>query len=216
MKPPWKHSTSLVAGGIVAGLLWGCAPAAQIPPQPILAETGTQGATAAIPAVDGRLQKTFDEALSRMKAKQFHEAAKRLEAIAREGQAVPGVQLNLGIAYLQLGEHSRAEQALRQALALDGGKSITYNQLGILLRRRGQFQQAREAYQKALTLEPGYPLAHLNLGILCDLYLQNRGCALSHYRAYQRLSAVADPQVELWIEDLQRQEYDQSSTEALQ
>ncbi len=150
-----------------------------------------------------------------MKAKRFSEAAQQLQAIAREDPTVPGVQLNLGIAYLQLDEYQQAEQALRRALQLDGGKSIAYNQLGILFRKRGQFRQARDAYQQALELKPDYPLAHLNLGILCDLYLQNRGCALRHYRAYQRLSAATDLPVDLWIEDLQRQGSDQSRAEVL-
>ncbi len=160
-------------------------------------------------AVDGnadvRQRGTLQQALALMKSERFADAAALLESVAAGSPPRVSVLLNLAIAQAQLGDDDRAEQALRQVIELDGGNAIAYNQLGMLLRRGGQFLPARQAYQQALTMNPEYPLAHLNLGILCDLYLRSSGCALHHYRQYQRLSAAPDAKVQLWIEDLQQQ-----------
>lgn len=101
-------------------------------------------------------------------------------------------------------ERSEADGALRQVPVTNPGNPIAYNELGIVHRRAGRFQQARDAYERALSLRPDYSAAHLNLGILCELYFQHRDCAMRQYEAYQRLSTVADPQVNLWIEDLRQ------------
>ena len=149
-------------------------------------------------------QETFQRAVRLMRAKQFSQAAQLLESIPNGEQRYPGLLLNLGIAYEQLGQYERAESALQRLLERKPNDAVAYNQLGIVNRKRGHFRQAREAYERALGLRPDYRLAHLNLGILCDLYLQSADCALRHYREYQKLSTVDDPRVSLWIEDLEK------------
>jgi hypothetical protein len=49
-------------------------------------------------------------------------------------------------------------------------------------------------------------MAHINLGILCDIYLQDAGCAMQHYREYLQLSAGSDRHVSLWLADLEQRQ----------
>lgn len=194
--------------------------AGQAPPQatdtadPMADELVDDAAASGVES-DQRIRRVLHQALTSMRSKQFAEAASLLQSIADEPPPRPGVLLNLGIAQAQLGDDVSADRTLRRVIELEGGNSIAYNQLGILLRKRGQFLAARQAYQQALEVKPDYSLAHLNLAILCDLYLQRSDCALHHYRQYQRLSDGQNPEVQLWIEDLQRQEQRQQTGRAV-
>jgi tetratricopeptide (TPR) repeat protein len=77
-------------------------------------------------------------------------------------------------------------------------------QRGILYREQGDFQAALHAYDQALTLQPDYALAHRNIGILYDLYLQQPGQALTHYKRYLELVGEDDKTVSGWVIDLER------------
>jgi Flp pilus assembly protein TadD len=165
--------------------------------------TGSQRSADKI-SIPPEVQLSHDRAVALMRAERYREAVEVLKTLVTGGHGFPGPYLNLGIAYLALGEDKPAQEALARAIELDPASPVAYNQMGILQRRAGRFQEAREAYQKALAVHPEYANAHLNLGILCDLYLQNRDCALEHYQRYQALSGGEDKQVSLWLADLSK------------
>ena len=132
----------------------------------------------------------YGRALALMQTQQYAAAAGLLESVAGAQPHLQAVELNLAIAYTQLGRDADAELAVRQVLAEVPDSPVAHNLQGILSRRAGRFQQSRDAYRQALRLRPDYPMAHINLGILCDIYLQNADCAMRHYREYLSLSLI--------------------------
>ncbi|MEH6649858.1 MAG: tetratricopeptide repeat protein [Motiliproteus sp.] len=149
------------------------------------------------------LPKPFREMSEQIAQQQFAEAEALLAKSAQQGHYPDQLLEYIGDA-AQRGDFDGVNELLQWLPELDAGKSIAYTQLGIQLRQAGYLSRARMAYQRALEVKPDYPLAHLNLGILCELYLQVTECAMNHYGAFQRLSVVADPQVNRWLEGLQR------------
>lgn len=73
---------------------------------------------------------------------------------------------NLGLAYQSGGQREKAQDAYRQALALDDGHAPSLNNLGALALARGD-REAAEAYlRRATQSDPSEALYHGNLGML--------------------------------------------------
>ena len=157
-----------------------------------------------IPAGASAAGPGYRQALTAMQNGQYAEAARMLNALESSARQSPRVRLTLATALVELGEDETAERELLHVLATGPDDADARNLQGILYRRAGQFRQAREAYERALRLRPGYAMAHINLGILCDIYLQDAGCAMQHYREYLQLSADSDRHVSLWLADLEQ------------
>lgn len=62
------------------------------------------------------------------------------------------------------GEHALAEQACRDALALDPSNAAAYQNLGNALKALGRNDEASTAYQRSLALRPNHPDVLSNLG----------------------------------------------------
>jgi len=146
----------------------------------------------------------FDAAVSAMQAGKYEAASEQLEEILESNPDLVGAYVNLGITRLRLNDEPGAMQAFDGALELHPQHPVVLNQLAILERRAGRFDRAQDFYERALDGQPDYPPLHLNLGILCDLYLRQKECALSHYARYVALGGEQAEQVGLWIVDLER------------
>lgn len=68
----------------------------------------------------------------------------------------------LGLCQLDLGNFSRAEDALARATRLDPNDKSSWNNLGIARRAHGNLVGARAAFARALELDPGFERAKAN------------------------------------------------------
>jgi Flp pilus assembly protein TadD len=150
-------------------------------------------------APDVRAQ--FESALALLKQGQYPGGIELLVRVTEAAPDLIAAHIDLGIAYAQVNDLARAEQSLERALGLNPRHPVAHNELGIVQRKTGRFEAARKSYEKALALHPEFHYARRNLAILCDVYLADPGCALTHYTLY----AAAVPQDEsasIWIADL--------------
>lgn len=191
------------------GLLVGCAGGGGT-----VKSSPTRAARTPVP-ISASLQSDFNKALSLMKKGAYEEAIPLLEAILAENDQLPGAQINLAIAYMNIepGDQDgkqreanlkKAEQALSRAVEVNPDDAIAHHQLGLLYRKTGRFADARKAYERAISIESTYAMAHLNLGILCDIYLQQPECAIDHFEKYRALVPEAGEKVGLWLSDIRQ------------
>ena len=143
----------------------------------------------------------FRAALALLEEERYAEGIRLLEAVVEAAPEATLAHINLGVAYAATGELGLAAESLGRALSLNPSHPASLNELGIVRRRQGRFAEARSHYEAALDRYPGFHLARRNLAILCDVYLNDRPCALEHYERYAAVSPE-DQKVSMWIADL--------------
>ena len=150
-----------------------------------------------------KLPRNYDKALVLMQIGAYQAAIPVLNAFIEEQPEHAGPYINLGIAYRQVGDIEAAQAAFARAVELNPSSAAAHHQLGILYREQGNFEAALDAYHQALKFNPDYGLAHRNIGILYDIYLQQPGRALEHYKRYLELEGDGDADVNRWVVDLE-------------
>ncbi len=154
-----------------------------------------------VPKADEASYRDFDRAVTMLKGQNYAQAVDLLEEVIGRSPGVTAPYIDIAIAYEHIGKPERAEEHLRTALNLFPDHPVVCNELGMLYRKTGRFSEARAVYEQALTRFPHYYPAQRNLGILCDIYLNDLTCALTHYEIYSE-AKPEDKQVKLWIADL--------------
>ena len=151
--------------------------------------------------VSGDVRADYDNALRLLAQQQYAQGIALLVKVTESTPVAIAPHIDLGIAYGRSGDLDRAEASLGKALAINPDHPIANNELGMVYRRKGRFADARASYEKALAVYPSFHFAHRNLAILCDLYLMDLGCALTHYEAYSQ-AVPGDQEAVKWIADL--------------
>jgi Flp pilus assembly protein TadD len=154
--------------------------------------------------MDAESIRNFERAVGLIKNEDYEQAIELLKKIVEQSPGATAPYINLAIAYKHTDQVEQAEEHLKTALELIPGHPVASNEYGLLLRKAGRFAEARAVYEKTLSLFPDYQPVRRNLGILCDLYLNDPGCALEQYEIYSK-AMPEDEQVKLWIADLRMQ-----------
>jgi len=150
------------------------------------------------------VKQKYSYALQLMGAGNNDAALKMLNDVSELNNSLSGPFVNRGLIYLKLNDKTKAEKQFRDAIARNAGNVTALNQLGILLREKKDFAGARTNYEAALAINESHANAHLNLGILCDIYLQDKVCAMQHFETYLALKGE-DEAVTNWVIDLKEQ-----------
>jgi serine/threonine-protein kinase len=94
----------------------------------------------------------------------FEAAIAACRAAIRLKPARPDLHHDLGIALMQLGNHSEAITAFRESLRLKPDSPQVLNSLGNVLKEQGRLDVAISEYRAALRLKPDFAMAHNNTG----------------------------------------------------
>jgi Tfp pilus assembly protein PilF len=154
-----------------------------------------------VPQMDETSRRDFERAVAMLNDQDYGKAIDLLEKVIEQSPDVTAPYINIAVAYEHIGKLEQAEEHLKTALRLVPEHPVACNEYGLLYRKTGRFAEARAIYEKALSSFPDYYPLHRNLGILCDLYLNDPGCALEHYEIYSE-ARPENKQVKLWIADL--------------
>lgn len=191
---PW---VGWLLGALLIALLQGCASAPAPAPEVPAADEPAR-------MVVGPQERTdFDAAMQALKAEDHDRSIALLNKLAQALPKNPIPHINLAHVYRKQGKLDEAEQSLQAALKIAPEHPVANNEYALLYRKTGRFQEARKLYEDLLRKHPNFSVVHKNLGILCDLYLSDYGCALTHYTRYAEEHGT-DKQLKIWIADVQR------------
>lgn len=186
---------------VLVGLLVACAgndpkPEAQLA-QPV--------ASSGKPVLTPEEQAAWNAALALMQKGDAPAAVSAFQAILTRQPRLAGAYVNLGILAEQRQDAAQARQLYQQALGINPANDVALMQLALLDQAQGKFREAEAGLLKVASINGNNASVHYNLGVLYELFLQNPGQALKHYRRYVELSNSEDKAlVERWILLLER------------
>lgn len=93
-------------------------------------------------------------------------ALNHFEQAARQGDNNAWLQCRIGRAYLRLRLWRRAEEAFRQAIALEPENAEAHYGLSVALPRQGRVEDGVQSGLRAIALAHDFPLAHFQLGAM--------------------------------------------------
>jgi tetratricopeptide (TPR) repeat protein len=98
----------------------------------------------------------------------YHESVAALEGAIRLDPAGAYAYNALGIAFLQMAEYGRAENAFRDAIRFAPYWAYARHNLALALIQSGAYTEAIHAYRDGMNLRPAYAYIPYNLGLLLE------------------------------------------------
>jgi tetratricopeptide (TPR) repeat protein len=116
---------------------------------------------------DDTVRNSFAAALveARQPERAIEESQKVLAHPAAKLAAQMSARMNIGYAYLKIGEFDKAEKSYRAALAADPKSAAGHYDLAIALKMKDRIEAAQKEFQRAIELDPSLAEAHYSLGI---------------------------------------------------
>jgi tetratricopeptide (TPR) repeat protein len=100
-----------------------------------------------------------------IETRQPERAIEESQIVLAHDPANDAARMNVGYAYLKMGEFDKAEKAYRAALANDPKSPAAHYDLAITLKMQDQLAAAQKELQEAIRLDPSLAEAHYTLGI---------------------------------------------------
>ena len=153
--------------------------------------------------IDTDLSDKFNLAVIHINNKKYDEAIELLVDVTSNTVKHSAPYINLAMAYSETGKIKDAENILLKAININPSHPVTNNELALVYRKTGRFPKAKETYENVIKNYPQFLPARKNLGILCDLFMNDLGCAIEQYEAYLNVRPN-EKEVGIWLTDLKR------------
>jgi predicted TPR repeat methyltransferase len=113
---------------------------------------------------DAQSFEALESALAHHAQGDFARAVELYGAISPHSPSFQEGQYYLGVALHHLGQHQRAVDLLRAALAASGGRVDWANKVGNILTAQNRFAEAADIFEQAIAKAPAQALLRINLG----------------------------------------------------
>ena len=167
-------------------------------------ETQKSGTTNEASTLTEAEQKSYQQALTQLKAGDLDKAESSLRKLANEHTNQIGLWINLANVYYKKEKLDQANDAITNAQKINSKNPEVYNLAGLIAAGKGDYKKAEKSYLDALALNDNLAAAHYNLALLYDIYYQDIGKAVTHYERYMSLIPDEDKDTSKWVEELKQ------------
>jgi len=137
----------------------------------------------------------FQDALEQQQQGAVAAAVAELEQMAATDPALFSVQIEAGVAWQRLGQHQRAADRFRAALAASPESALGHYNLGISLSKLGRNEEADRELNLAVALDPSFSRAHTARGLVQAQMGQGPAAVAS----FDRALAIDPNDFEAWL-----------------
>lgn len=188
---------------VILALVWMVTGCVSTPERPAGEKAGSAIQFTENASVDAAVRKDFAAAVKLLSEERYEEGIELLAKVLKVSQKNSAPYINIAIAYRKTGKFELAEDNLKKAMGINPRHPVTLNEYALLQRETGRYEEAKGMYLQLVKSYPEFWPARKNFGVLCELYLNDKPCAIEQYGIYLD-GNPQDEDVKLWLTGLQR------------
>jgi len=188
---------------VILALVWMVTGCVSTPERPAGEKAGSAIQFTENASVDAAVRKDFAAAVKLLSEERYEEGIELLAKVIKVSQKNSAPYINIAIAYRKTGKFELAEDNLKKAMEINPRHPVTLNEYALLQRETGRYEEAKGMYLQLVKSYPEFWPARKNFGVLCELYLNDKPCAIEQYGIYLD-GNPQDEDVKLWLTGLQR------------
>lgn len=188
---------------VILALVWMVTGCVSTPERPAGEKAGSAIQFTENASVDAAVRKDFAAAVKLLSEERYEEGIELLAKVIKVSQKNSAPYINMAIAYRKTGKFELAEENLKKAMEINQRHPVTLNEYALLQRETGRYEEAKGMYLQLVKSYPEFWPARKNFGVLCELYLNDKPCAIEQYGIYLD-GNPQDEDVKLWLTGLQR------------